>query len=482
MKWRKSTSVDDLGINHGHGWSDWLAQGRKPPRDYIDTVFWAISATLMADMADAIGKTDEAKAYRDQFKRTKLAFNQKYVSAGGSIPINTQSGYILALQAKLIPDEKRDAVGQHLVDMIAANRNRMTTGFLGTRSLLPALSSTGHNDLAAFLLQSRVLPSWGYGIDQGATTIWERWDSYTKDDAFGRYNASMNSFSHYAFGSVGEWMFRSLAGIDAAAPGYKMIVIKPMPPQPGSNAEHEPIDWVKAAYQSIHGLIRSEWKIEQTDFHMKVEIPANTTAMVYVPYSDTVLKDGTVATPLRTEKGYAVFEVGSGTYQFVGKSCITPAAVALHTAPPADPSINPGHIELSQLQQLATWDFNSESDMAQWQVWHNITAEIQNGKTMLTGTGSKAHISTTLPTPLTAPLAIAIKARPIHGTTLDLYYAQKESEFHDQLRVIRKLLPSDALNTYVLKISAPLSIHQLRIVLPSNTAGFEIESITLYAL
>ena len=150
----------------------------------------------------------------------------------------------------------------------------MATGFLGTRPLLPVLSSVGQHDLAVFLLQSHEFPSWGYEIDQGATSIWERWDSYTKEDGFGRHNAAMNSFSHYAFGAVCEWMFRTLAGIDSDGPGYSKIIIRPTPPSPGSNAQHEPIDWVKASYDSIRGKIVSHWKVDGDRFQLDVTIPS----------------------------------------------------------------------------------------------------------------------------------------------------------------------------------------------------------------
>ena len=137
----------------------------------------------------------------------------------------------------------------------------MTTGFLGTRPLLPVLSDVGEHDLAVKHFQSRKFPSWGYEVEQGATTIWERWNSYTKENGFGgTQNAAMNSFAHYSFGAVCEWMFFRLAGIDTDGPGYQRIIIRPSPPAPGSNPAREPIHWVKAHYDSIHGRIVSNWR------------------------------------------------------------------------------------------------------------------------------------------------------------------------------------------------------------------------------
>src|SRR5206468_8727102 len=144
----------------------------------------------------------------------------------------------------LLPEDLRPKAGARLADKIAKNESLMGTGFLGTKCLLSALSSVGQHDLATYLFQSRKYPSWGYEIDQGATTIWERWNSYTKEDGFGGgATAPMNSFSHYSFGAVCEWMFSHLAGIDTKGPGYKQIIIRPMPPSPKSNPNHKPIDW-----------------------------------------------------------------------------------------------------------------------------------------------------------------------------------------------------------------------------------------------
>jgi alpha-L-rhamnosidase len=182
----------------------------------------------------------------------------------------------------------------------------------------------GHHDLAVRLLQSREFPSWGYEIEQGATTIWERWDSYTKEDGFGRHNAAMNSFSHYAFGAVCEWMFSTLAGIEMAEPAFGEILIQPSPPSPGSNPDHEPVTWVKARYDSIRGPISVSWKRESGHFHLTVTIPANTTARVAIPSKDAaaITESGQPVTDARGVKlvnvadGKAMLSIGSGTYRF----------------------------------------------------------------------------------------------------------------------------------------------------------------------
>lgn len=339
MDWRRRTSKNNLGINHGNEWGDWLAQGESTPLDYIDTVYLAQSARMMAEMAQAIGRVDEAADYFALFDRVKAAFQAKYVNDDGSLKVATQTAYALALYAGLVPDSARADTAKHLAEKIIRNGARMSTGFLGTRPLLPVLSSTDHHDLAVFLLQSHEFPSWGYEIDQGATTIWERWDGYTLEDGFGRHNASMNSFSHYAFGAVCEWMFRDLAGIRSDGPGYKRIIIRPLPPSPASNADHDPIDWVKASYDSIRGRISSEWRVDGKRFELTVGIPANTTATVYVPAADAdgVTVGGTPVDQaegvelLRTEAGSVVLGIESGSYAFASRDGVRPAGETFTT-------------------------------------------------------------------------------------------------------------------------------------------------------
>ncbi|MDP8244868.1 MAG: family 78 glycoside hydrolase catalytic domain [Candidatus Hinthialibacter antarcticus] len=322
MQFRQTNSPDFLGVNIGNGWGDWLALGDTAPVEYVDTVYFALSARMMAEMADAIGESDDAKQYRELYSSIKNAFAAKYLSDDGRIKHDYQTSYSLALFAGLVSEEQTQAASDRLVELINENDVRMSTGFLGTRPLLTVLTRHGNNDLAARLLQSRRYPSWGYEVENGATTIWERWNSYTKEDGFA--SVSMNSFSHYAFGAVCEWMFQSLAGIDCASPGYKEIIIDPHPPEYGSNPEQEPIHWVKASVESIHGAIGSEWKNSEAMFELSVRIPANTTAHVYVPAAnlDQVQLNGKELSRqrdvilVRTENEKLVFFTPSGEYSF----------------------------------------------------------------------------------------------------------------------------------------------------------------------
>jgi alpha-L-rhamnosidase len=326
IAWRKGASKDFLGVAHGNEWGDWLAVNEKTPLEYIDTAYFAYSTKLMAQMAQAIGKRREASEYRELFGKIKAAFNQKYVKLGGALAVDTQTAYALALYMDLLPDSLRTPAGALLAKKIQDNDTRMSTGFLGTRPLLPVLSATSQHDLAARLFQSRKYPSWGYEIEQGATTIWERWNSFTKDKGFGgEQNAQMNSFAHYSFGAVCEWMFSQLAGIQTDGPGYRRIIIRPTPPSPNSNPDQKPIDWVRAHYDSIRGRIAIAWKVEGGRFGLDVTIPANTTATVYVPARDAAgitesgkeLAQASGVKFLRTEGDRAVLAVESGTYRFI---------------------------------------------------------------------------------------------------------------------------------------------------------------------
>jgi alpha-L-rhamnosidase len=332
MDWRKAASVNFLGVVHGNEWGDWLSFGKKTPLDFVDTVYFAYTARLMSEMAAAIGKQSKAAEYGDLFHHIKEAFNGKYVRPDGSLSVDTQTAYALALFADLVPDELRVKSGKILADKLSAgetaDNSGMTTGFLGTRPLLPVLTSVGENDLAVKHFQSRKFPSWGYEVEQGATTIWEHWDSYTKAHGFGgmdgTQNASMNSFAHYSFGAVCEWMLGDLAGIQADGPGYDRIIIHPHPPTPGSDGEHTPISWVKAHFDSIHGRIESDWRVVDGQFELETIIPANTSATIYLPAieptkiteSGRSLMDAKGIRVIRIADGRAVMAVGAGTYRF----------------------------------------------------------------------------------------------------------------------------------------------------------------------
>ena len=303
-------------LRPAYGYGDWVSIASDTPKDVIATAYFAYSTRLVSKAAAVLGKSDEAKQYENLFERIKEAFNKAYVSQDVRIKGETQTCYLLALYFDLLPEDKRPRAAEHLVEALEAKNWHLSTGFVGLSYLLPTLTQTGHLDIAYRLLANDTFPSWGYSIKNGATTIWERWDGWTEDKGF--QTPDMNSFNHYAFGSVGRWLFNTVAGIDTDGPGYKQIVIHP---RPGGMTS------AKASYESIHGRIVSDWRLKDGTFTLNVTIPPNTTATVYVPAgsAESVTESGRPAASaegvsfLRMDAGEAVWAVGSGNYRFTSK-------------------------------------------------------------------------------------------------------------------------------------------------------------------
>jgi alpha-L-rhamnosidase len=331
MDWRLRLDPKLEGVAAGNQWGDWLNVNEATPTAYLDLCYHAQSARMMTQMAFLLGKAEEGAAYRRRFEALAESFRRQHLRADGTVAVDTQTACVLALEMGLVPEERAAAVANQLAARIETNGFRMATGFLGTKAILPALSAHGHHDLACRLFQSRSFPSWGYEVEQGATSVWERWDSFTKEHGFegatGKNNAAMNSFSHYAFGAVMEWGFRTLAGIDAIDPAYARIRIRPRPPTPGSNPERAVIDWVKADYDSPRGPVQSHWRRIDGGLEMEVRIPANTTAVVHVPATEAAAVtegshgpvDSGQVPGVRVQeagRGEVVLEVGSGLYRF----------------------------------------------------------------------------------------------------------------------------------------------------------------------
>ncbi len=306
LVWRQRS-----GANYG----DWLNIEADAPRDVLATAYFANSARLVSKMATALDRPEDAKAYQQLFQEIRAAFNREFVGADGLIKGDTQTVYLLALRFELLSDEQRAHAAERLVKDIEKRDVHLSTGFLGVSHLNPVLTEIGRLDLAYRLLLNDSFPSWGYSIKHGATTIWERWDGWTAEKGF--QDPGMNSFNHYSLGSVGEWMYAVVAGIDLdpQVPGYKRFVLRP---RPGGGLTR-----AKGELQSPYGMIASEWRIEAGRCHWTIQVPPNTTATVYVPTSDpaSVRESGRPASeleglkPLRNEPGAAVFEAGSGRYE-----------------------------------------------------------------------------------------------------------------------------------------------------------------------
>jgi alpha-L-rhamnosidase len=303
-------------LRPAYGYGDWVSIASDTPKDVIATAYFAYSTRLVSKAAAVLGKNDEAAQYEKLFEQIKDAFNKAYVSDDVRIKGQTQTCYLLALYFDLLADDKRPRATQHLVEAIKEKDWHLSTGFVGLSYLLPTLTQTGHLDIAYRLLATDTFPSWGYSIRNGATTIWERWDGWTEDKGF--QTPDMNSFNHYAFGSVGRWLFNTVAGIDTDGPGYKKIIIRP---RPGG------ITSAKAGYESIYGRVVSDWQLKDGMFTLNVTIPPNTTATIYVPAgsAESVTESSRPATSaeavrfLRMDQGNAVFAVGSGNYLFTSK-------------------------------------------------------------------------------------------------------------------------------------------------------------------
>ncbi len=312
MAWRAKRDLELKGAVDDCGFGDWLSVGDvKTPIAFIDLAYHAYDAGLMAEMAAAIGNTADSRKYGQLAAKTRTAFQRAWLEPDGKLKVHNQSAYAIALFFDLIPADQRAKSATHLAGLIAANANKMTTGFLGTRPLLPALSASGHHDLAGILMQQREYPSWGYEVDNGATTIWERWNSYIKGQ--GVHNPAMNSFSHYAFGAVCEWMMADLAGIDSAAPGFDKIRVAPRPTGTITHAS--------ASTETRHGALACSWKIEGSQFTADITIPPNTAAKIILPVRGEIREGGVVADKrpgIHEVKGNTL-SVGSGVYHFTAE-------------------------------------------------------------------------------------------------------------------------------------------------------------------
>jgi alpha-L-rhamnosidase len=317
MEYLRGANPDLIRKNRmGNNYGDWLSpKGDHTPKHLLATAYWAYDTKLMAEMAEALGREDDAREYRNLNENIKAAFNEAYVSSEGRIEGDTQTCYLLALHMDLLPEELRSAAADHLVRTIEREDWHLSTGFVGVGYLCPVLTETGYTDVAYRLLENETYPSWGYTVKNGATTIWERWDGWTEENGF--QSPNMNSFNHYSLGSVGEWLYRYVAGIDLGAPGYGRIVIHP---RPGGSLTH-----ARAEYDSVRGLVSSSWKIEDDRFVLEVLIPPNTTATVHVPSTDGVSEAGRPVDEadgvefLRAGGGETVLSIGSGRYEFAGR-------------------------------------------------------------------------------------------------------------------------------------------------------------------
>lgn len=309
------------------GFGDWLSIGAYTPLDVIGTAYFARSAELMSRIAAVLGREDDAKVYRDVFENVCEAFCREFVTESGRIIGDSQTAYVLALRFNLLPEALRPAAMQHLLDDIdhgrstdwpyPARHGQISTGFVGCKHINLALSENGRTDVAYKLLLNEDYPSWLFTVLNGATTMWERWDGWTPHKGF--QNPGMNSFNHYAFGAVGEWMYKHAAGLGQAeeSSGYKHLVVRP---QVGGGMTH-----AEASLQTPYGPARSSWRTEGDRLMLDVSVPPNTRATVFVPSASTAdvtesgkpLEKADGVSITRVEDRMVVCDVAGGDYQFV---------------------------------------------------------------------------------------------------------------------------------------------------------------------
>ena len=264
-----------------HAYGDWLALdgGGKTEGitsyDLIGTAFYAYDAGLMAKIADVLGRHDDAKKYRALHDDIAVAFRNRYMTPDGLVASGTQTAHVLALHFGLVEDSTRATTVRELVRHIEGKGFHLATGFVGTPYLLDVLEDAGHLDVAYKLLEQETFPSWLFPIKNGATTIWERWDGWTPEKGF--QDKGMNSFNHYAYGAVGAWMYRTVAGIDLdpAEPGYRHIIFRP---RPGGS-----ITWAEASLKTASGLVSIRWEIKGAQLHLDLTVPEGSRATLSLP-------------------------------------------------------------------------------------------------------------------------------------------------------------------------------------------------------
>jgi alpha-L-rhamnosidase len=267
------------GIRHGGRYGDWLALETPASLELIGTAYLAHSAGLFVRMARLLGRDGDADEIARLAVRARSAFRRRFTTAPAVLGHETQTGYALALGFGLLPRGARAAAADRLAHLIETADRHLLTGFLGTGPILSVLSDHGHHELATQLARQDTYPSWGYEVRQGATTIWERWNSWTPEDGFA--DPGMNSLNHAALGSVADWLHHHLAGLAPGAPGYRTMLVRPRPAAG--------IEWARASHESPNGLHSVEWNASRRRLEITVDVPPNTFADVVVPRTSRAL-------------------------------------------------------------------------------------------------------------------------------------------------------------------------------------------------
>jgi alpha-L-rhamnosidase len=261
------------GYRFGGRYGDWVSLGTRTDKTFIGTAYLAYVADLFVRIATVLGNAEDAQRYRAFEDQVGDAFRRRFVHDDGRLAVETQTAYAMALAFGLLPPDLRTAAGERLAELVKGADTHLATGFLGPPLVMPALSDNGQHELACQLLQQDTYPSWLFEVRHGATSIWERWNGWTPEQGF--YSPQMNSFNHYAFGAVGDWMYRYLAGLDPVEPGYRRTELRP---RPGAG-----FTAARASHQSLYGVHTCGWTVANGTLQVDVAVPGNTTATVVLP-------------------------------------------------------------------------------------------------------------------------------------------------------------------------------------------------------
>ncbi|HRT23617.1 MAG TPA: family 78 glycoside hydrolase catalytic domain [Anaerohalosphaeraceae bacterium] len=296
-----------------HCFGDWLHIDDPTPNEIIYMAYFGYSSRLMSQIADVLGCREDADRYQRLFEDIRAAFQKAYVQPDGRIAGDSQTVYVLAIVYDLLTPAQQEQAGKHLLRRIEERGGHLSTGFVGTKDLMTALSKIGRSDVAYRLLLNETFPSWGFTIRHGATSIWERWNGWTPEEGFA--DPGMNSFAHYSFGAVGRWLFEQVGGIRPETAGFESFAVSP---QLGGG-----LTWAKTSYESIRGRIVSDWALEGERLVLDVQVPPNTTAKVHLPAQRPEdIREGGRALDSNTirllgqENGRVILAVPSGRYRF----------------------------------------------------------------------------------------------------------------------------------------------------------------------
>lgn len=325
IEYIRQTGDNEYLWDTGFHFADWLALDAKPgaymgatDMHYVATAYYAYSTSIVRKSAEILGKTEDAKRYAELYDGIVRAFREEYVTPSGRLAVPTQTAQIVGLYFGLLEGQAKEKAIAKLMKLLEESDHHLTTGFVGTPYLNFALSLNGHNEEAYRLLLQKDFPSWLYQVTKGATTIWEHWDGIREDGSF--WSDAMNSFNHYAYGAIGDWLYRCVAGIDTdeAGAGYKRLRIRPMP--------GEGLSWAEGRLETMYGTVVSHWsRSEEDGVEVRIVIPPNTSAEIVLPGASLgeVRENGAaistangITSAEQTEEGVRLM-AGSGDYRFI---------------------------------------------------------------------------------------------------------------------------------------------------------------------